>query len=317
MREGPRLAYLSAMAQAQPSMLQDLAWRLEALGFDLITGLARAFPIDRVSDFGAWLFQRIGPLTGAHRVAETNLRIAFPDASDAEIARLLHEQWAHAGRWAVEFPILDRIIADPSRVEVVGAERLAEIARGTAPVVFISGHFSSFEIMPAVILHAGITCQVTYRAANNPYVDDRFKASRWRYGVRLFAPKGGDGARELLEALSRGESVALMNDQKFNGGVEAPLFGVTAHTAPGPSRLALRYGADLQPMSVQRKDKARFRVVVHEPIRLQATGDRTADIEAGVRRINAFIEERIRERPAEWFWVHKRWPSELYRKGRG
>jgi len=304
------------MAQAKPSFLQDLAWRLEALGFDLVTGLARAFPIDLVSDFGAWLFQRLGPLTGAHRVAETNLRIAFPDASDAEIARLLKEQWAHAGRWAVEFPVLDRIIADPSRVEVVGAERLAEIAGAKTPVVFISGHFSSFEIMPAAIIHAGITCQITYRAANNPHVDARFKASRWRYGVRLFAPKGGDGARELLEAMARGESVALMNDQKFNGGVAAPLFGVTAHTAPGPSRLALRFGTVLQPMSVQRKARARFRVVVHEPIRLETTGDRTADIEAGVRQVNAFIEARVRERPAEWFWVHKRWPNEVYKRKR-
>src|SRR4051794_4793165 len=173
------------MAQAQTSFAQDLAWRLEALGFDLVTGLARAFPIDLVSDFGAWVFQRLGPLTSAHRVAETNIRIVFPDASDAEVAALLHEQWAHVGRWAVEFPILDRIIADPSRVELVGAERLAEIARGGKQVVFISGHFSSFELMSAVIVHAGVTCQITYRAANNPYVDERFRASRWRYGVRL------------------------------------------------------------------------------------------------------------------------------------
>jgi KDO2-lipid IV(A) lauroyltransferase len=61
--------------------------------------------------------------------------------------------------------------------------------------------------------------------------------------------------------------------------------------------------------------KARFRVIVHEPIVLQQTGDRTADIEAGVRRINAFMEERVRERPTEWFWVHKRWPKEMYGKG--
>src|SRR5690242_13453756 len=132
------------MAQASPSFGQDLAWRLESLGFDLVTALARAFPIDLVSDFGAWLFQRLGPLTSAHRVAETNIRIVFPDASDAEVAALLKEQWAHAGRWAVEFPILDRIIADPARVEVVGAERMAEIRDGAGPVVFISGHFSSF-----------------------------------------------------------------------------------------------------------------------------------------------------------------------------
>jgi KDO2-lipid IV(A) lauroyltransferase len=153
---------------------------------------------------------------------------------------------------------------------------------------------------------------MTYRAANNPYVDDRIKKSRERYGVRLFAPKGGDGAKELLAAMGRGESVALMNDQKFNGGVGAPFFGKLAHTAPGPTRLALRFGTVLQPMSVQRTKGARFRAVVHEPIVVPVTGDRTADIDAGVRLINAFMEERIRERPEEWFWVHKRWANEVY-----
>ena len=86
-----------------------------------------------------------------------------------------------------------------------------------------------------------------------------------------------------------------MNDQKFNGGVAAPLFGVMAHTAPGPASFALRFGIPIQPMSVQRIHKARFRVIVHEPILLEDTGDRDADIEAGVRRINAFIEERVRD----------------------
>ncbi|MET0274208.1 MAG: lysophospholipid acyltransferase family protein [Phenylobacterium sp.] len=304
------------MAQEKPSLGQDIVWRLEALAYDLAAGLARIFPIDAVSDFGAWLFQRLGPLTSAHRVVERNLRIAFPEATDEEIGRLLGEQWAHAGRWFAEFPILDRIINDPGRVEVKGAERLKAIAEGAGPVVFISGHFSSFEIMPAVIIHSGITCQITYRATNNPHVDERIRASRWRYGVRLFAPKGTDGARELIRALTRGESVALMNDQKFNGGIAAPLFGVTAHTAPGPSSFALRFGIPLQPMSVQRVGKARFKVVVHDPIQLEDTGDKAIDIEAGVRRVNGFIEERVRERPAEWFWVHKRWPSEVYRRER-
>jgi Kdo2-lipid IVA lauroyltransferase/acyltransferase len=201
-------------------------------------------------------------------------------------------------------------------VQVQGAERLKAIAEGQGPVVFISGHFSSFETMAAAIIHAGVACQITYRATNNPYVDARIRKARFRYGVRMFAPKGTDGARELIRALSRGESVALMNDQKFNGGVAAPLFGVMAHTAPGPSIFALRFGIPLQPMSVQRTGTARFKVIVHEPIRLADTGDRNADIETGVRRVNGFIEDRIRERPTEWFWVHKRWPNELYKKPR-
>jgi KDO2-lipid IV(A) lauroyltransferase len=301
---------------AKAPFWQDLAWRAEAVAYDAVEALARSVPIDTASDFGAWLLKTLGPLTSVNRTAETNLRIVFPEASDAEIAGLLEAQWREVGRLAAEFTILDRIVADPDRVEVVGAERLKAIAQGGGPVVFISGHFSSFEIMPAVILHAGIPCQITYRALNNPYVDARLRKARFRYGVRMFAPKGSAGARELLRALARGESVALMNDQKFNGGVAAPLFGIMAHTAPGPSTFALRFGIPLQPMSVQRRGKGRFRVVVHEPIRLADTGDREADIEAGVRQVNAFIEDRIRERPGEWFWVHKRWPNEHYRRAR-
>jgi KDO2-lipid IV(A) lauroyltransferase len=302
------------MVNRRTRLGQHLLWRTEAFAYDIAATLARIFPIDAVSDFGSWLFRTLGPLTSAHRVARINLGIAFPGAAESHIERLLDEQWAQLGRWFTEFPILDRIITDPERVEVVGAERLSAIRDGAGPVVFISGHFSSFEIMPAVIIHSGVTCQITYRATNNPYVDARIRRSRQRYGVTLFAPKGTDGARELLRALSRGESVALMNDQKFNGGVEAPLFGVPAHTAPGPSSFALRYAIPIVPMSVQRKSGARFRVVVHDDIVLADTGDRAADIETGVRRINAFIEDRVRERPAEWFWVHKRWPSEVYRR---
>lgn len=304
------------MTESQRQMRQDILWRIEAWAYDLADFLAHLFPIDAVSDFGAWFFRTFGPLTRPHRVARTNLKIVFPEADDAEIARLLTEQWDQLGRWAAEFPILHKIIADPKRVEVVGAERLAAIRDGEGPVVFISGHFSSFEIMPAALLHAGITCWITGRATNNPHVNDRIQKGRRLYGVKLFAPKGAKGTRDLLRALGRGESVALMNDQKFNGGVAAPLFGVMCHTAPGPSTFALRFGVPLQPMSVQRVGKARFRVVAHDPIRLNDTGDRDADVEAGVRRINAFIEERVRERPAEWFWVHKRWPSEIYKPPR-
>jgi KDO2-lipid IV(A) lauroyltransferase len=117
-----------------------------------------------------------------------------------------------------------------------------------------------------------------------------------------------------MRGLNRGESIALLNDQKYNGGVAAPLFGEMAYTAPGPSSFALRFGVPMQPLSVERREKARFRVIAHEPIVLEDTGDREADIEAGVRRVNAFVEDRVRARPSEWWWVHRRWPKEHYKR---
>jgi KDO2-lipid IV(A) lauroyltransferase len=300
------------MAESRPSRVKDLAWRFEALAYDVFSAVFRLLPVDWVSNAGAWLFKLLGPLTPSHRIAERNTRLAFPDLSDADRAKLLRDQWDNLGRTFFEFPVTDRLIPATGRVEVVGRERLVAIAQSGKAAILISGHFANWEVMAAAIVDAEVPCRVTYRAANNPYVDKRIIAGRARYGVQLFAPKGGQGSRDLLDTLRSGESVAFLNDQKFNGGVAAPFFGRTVHTAAAPTRMALRFGAVLQPMSVQRVKGARFRVVIHEPIELTRSGDRDQDLQAGVAQVNAFIEARVRERPAEWFWVHKRWPKEAY-----
>jgi KDO2-lipid IV(A) lauroyltransferase len=300
------------MSPSRPSRVQDFAWRLEALGFDLLGGFFRLLPLETASSLGGAILRRLGPLSGAHKIARRNIRIAFPQLDRAGREALLAAQWDNLGRLTAEFSLMDRLTPASGRIEIVGGERLRAVAQSGEPAVLISGHFSNWEVMAAVIVALGVTCQVTYRAANNPYIDRRIIAMRRRYGVTLMAPKGGDGSREVLRALAKGESVALLNDQKFNSGVAAPFFGVTAHTAPGPTRFALKFGCPMIPMSVERTTGARFRVTIHESIAPPDTGDRTADIEEGVRRVNAFIEARVRERPDQWFWTHKRWPAEAY-----
>ena len=293
-------------------MAQRALWRVEAFGYDVVTGLLRLMPVDMASAFGGNLLKLLGPLSGAHRTAHRNLRLAFPEMTPERRAQIVKAQWENFGRYIAEMTMMDRLTPASGRVEVVGAERLRQIARDHIPMVFVSGHLSNMEIMPSVILAEGVDCVITGRAMNNPYVNDRVIESRRRYGVTLFAPKGSDGTREMLQALRQGRSVALMNDQKNNQGVAAPFFGHLCHTASGPTKMALRTGGVIQPMSVQRLKGARFRVVVHDPIILAQTGDKHADVEAGVRQINAFIEARVRERPEEWFWVHRRWAKEAY-----
>jgi len=297
----------------KPSFLLQLGWRVECLAFDAFSFVDRLLPIEWMSAFGGWVLKALGPLTGTHKIAERNLRIAFPEMSAGERERLLKLQWENLGRLVGEFPQVDRLTPARGRVEVVGGEHLAAIAASGKPVVLISGHFANWEVMAAVIMHYGVNCNVTYRAANNPYIDRRIIEARESYGVKLFAPKGGDGSREILEGFKQGQSVAILNDQKFNQGLAVPFFGQPAHTAPGATRLALKVGTYLQPMSVQRLPGARFRVTIHEPIVPEKTGDKSRDIEAGVRRVSAFIEDRVREHPEDWFWVHKRWPNEVYK----
>jgi KDO2-lipid IV(A) lauroyltransferase len=300
------------MTQDTPKGAQVL-WRLEAFAFDLVEGLMRILPLDLASDLGANLFGCLGPMSRPNRTVVRNLQIAFPEKSDADVAELAKAHWRQFGRVLAEFPLVDRIMRDPARVEVVHPERLAAVAEGDAPAVLIGGHFANFEMMAATVMRAGVRCHVSYRAMNNPHFEKRIRRNRARYGVTLLAAKGAEGSREMLRALGRGDAVGILADQKFNAGVAAPLFGVEAHTATGPVVFALRFGVPMLPVSVQRLRKARFRIIVHEPIVLENTGQRTADIEAGVRRMNAFLEECIRARPAEWFWTHKRWPKGMYK----
>ncbi|ESQ77058.1 lysophospholipid acyltransferase family protein [Asticcacaulis sp. YBE204] len=303
------------MSDEKPSFWQDMAWRFEALVYDAFVALVRALPVDTASDVGGWLLRHIGPITPTRKLVRQNLDLAFPDKDDGWKARVIKAQWDNLGRTFAEFAIMDRIRIGNGRVIVENMERLKDIAAGNQPVVFISGHFANWEIMPSTIVDSGVECQMTYRAANNPYIDERIKAGRMRYGVRLFAPKGGDGAKELLIAMGKGDSVALMNDQKFNRGVETPFFGRLVDTAPGPTRLAMRFGTVLQPMTVVRLEKARFRVIVHDPIEVDNTGQKAQDIETTVAKVSAFIEQVVRDRPEEWFWVHKRWPNDAYKPG--
>ena len=299
---------------AKPSFMQDMAWRLEAFLYDAFAAFTRALPVDTASDFGGWLFKVLGPLTPVQKTVKRNLELAFPDMDEAARKVLITQQWENTGRaMAGEFAIMDRIVKDKDRIEIEGFEKLEAIAASGKPVIFISGHLSNWEIMNAAILAAKVPYMITYRAANNPYVDDRIRAGRAAYGVTMFAPKGGDGAKELLIALQKGESVGLMNDQKFNRGVPTPFFGHIAETAPGPTRLAQRFGTVLQPLTIRRLHKARFRVTVHDPIEVDDTGHKAKDIETTVCKISAFIEQAVRDNPEEWFWVHKRWPNNVYK----
>ncbi len=296
--------------------LQQIGWRGEAAAWDVYQGAFRAMGLTRASDAGAALIKAIGPRLSVDKVARVNMRIAFPEAHDREIARLVEAMWDNIGRLAGEFPNTHRfdVSGNSADVRVEGGEILAEFARTGQPVVLFSGHFANWELIGAVIARYLPACRISYRHANNPIIDQRIIDQRRAYGLRILAAKGGAGAKAMLKSLNDGQSVALMNDQKMNDGIAAPFFGRDAMTASGPARLALRAGAPLVPMSVVRSGGPRFVVRVHDPLPEPSAQDRSAAVLETVTRINGFIEDRIREAPAQWFWVHRRFDKALYKR---
>ncbi len=257
--------------------------------------------------------KRIAPLFSQNKTVLRNLRLAFPDLSEEDRAKIAESAWESVGRTAGELPHLPSI--NPykgDRVEVVGAEYLDTVESNEEGAVFISGHFANWEVMAAVICQRPVDCLVTYRALNNPHIDRRLNKVRHDYGIGVLTPKGL-GTRELMRALSKGRTVALLNDQKFNQGLPIRFFGHDAMTAPGPSRLALKYGVPIVPVTTRRIGPARFRVEIHKPFTPEKTDSTDADVKRTVERITDFLEAEIAANPGQWFWQHRRWPKEAWR----
>ena len=282
---------------------------LEAAGFFLVIGFFRLFAIDRASAIGAWTGRNLVAPTPLSRRAVANLRQAFPEKSEAEIGAIVIAMWDNLGRVMAEYAHLDEIRwrGPAPRIELTGIENVeAAKARGKG-LIILSGHLANWEILPIVGREYGFTGGAVVRPANNPYVSRWLDALRSRIGMTEQIAKGPSGTRRAFSLLRRGEALCLLVDQRASEGIPVPFFGHDAFTTPAPAALALKLGAVILPVSNERLGGARFRVRVHPMIELPNTGDAGRDLVELTAAITRFIEARVRERPAEWLWIHKRW----------
>jgi KDO2-lipid IV(A) lauroyltransferase len=289
-----------------------LRYGLEAAGFLLVMNFFRLFGIDRASAIGGWIGRTlIGPMFLSRRPLR-NLHLAFPEKSEAEIHAIRSAMWDNLGRVMAEYPHLDEIRwkgANP-RITLSGIEHVEEaMARGKG-MLLVSGHFANWEIMSMAAHEYGITGATIVRPPNNPYVSRWMHAARARNGMAEQIPKGAPGTRRSFSVLRRGDALCVLVDQRASEGIPVPFFGRDAFTTPAPAALALKLGVVILPVSNERTGGAHFHVRVHPVIEPPNTGDPDRDLVEFTARMTRFIEDRVRERPGQWLWIHKRWVKE-------
>jgi KDO2-lipid IV(A) lauroyltransferase len=282
---------------------------LQAFGAALCFGALRFLPVDWASAIGGTLARTMGPGLGISKRARLNLRHALPELSDGEVTRVIAGMWDNLGRVAAEYPHLRKIrVFDPQgRVETHGFEHMDRaVATGRRMIIF-SGHIANWEIGMLAAVQYGAPVAQIYRAANNPLVDTMI--TRFRNIGGEFIPKGAVAARRAIAVLRRGAHLTMLADQKMNDGIPVPFFGRAAMTSSALASLALRFDCDVLPARVERLGGARFRLTVFPPLPLPHSGDHHADVAALMTQVNQTLEAWIRDRPEEWFWLHRRWPD--------
>lgn len=246
-------------------------------------------------------------LPGARRrVAQRNLAVCFPDMPDIERVQLLQRNLADLGLMLAEFAFAwfgsDRAIARvPCRIE--GLEHLERCRAQGRGVLLVGAHFSHLELC-ARLVSQRIRIAGMYRVMDDPVFERAVLRARLGYAEAMFTK---DELRASVKYLKRGGTLWYAPDQDMRGKdtVFAPFFGVNASTLTATHHLARLSGAAVIAFFHKREPQGGYTIRLEAPLQDFPSADVTADTE----RVNACIECMVREAPAQYLWVHKRFKT--------
>ena len=274
---------------------------IEGAGFSLICKIFSSLSLERASSFGGWLGKTFGPLFPLSRTAYHNLTTVFPRLTAEEKTTIISTMWQEWGEVAGEYCHLPRFLNDSSLYTVSGLEVIEQLKTDGKPALLFTGHLSNFQLAAVVALTHGLPLVQFYRRAKNPFVDRGMLFFQHQVTRQVIA-KGPSGMKDLLRALQKGEHILMMVDQKFHQGLMIPFLGHLAATASSIATLSKRFECPLVPVRVERTHPLHFQITFFPPL------DTIPDEAEIMTHINTLLGQWIKDRPEQWFWIHKRWP---------
>jgi KDO2-lipid IV(A) lauroyltransferase len=261
----------------------------------------------RISNkLSGYLFLICGPIFRNNEISKNNLQKAFPKLSDVEIKKNIKKMWFSYGQILSEYVFIKDFKNKKNfkkRIHIENEFILENIKLSNKPVIFISGHFSNFELMAQQIELTGINLAAVYRPLNNKFLNPLMENIRKKYICRNQVKKGISGTKELLKFFKNNVSIALMIDQRVSEGIKSPFFNLDAYTTTIPAQFVKKFDAKVVPVHIFRTKKNHFNLKIHEPVIF----NKNENIENITKNLNKILEKMIMSNPSQWIWTHNRW----------
>lgn len=271
---------------------------LELIGRRLPLPVARAIGI--VLGHLAWHVAR-----RHRRIALRNIAAAFPEWSEGRRRATIRRMFHHFGESLMEIvwlPNFDAATRDRT-TKFEGLESILELTQSGRGVVAFTGHCGNWEWLAYSVATSGVLLSVLQRERNEPEMNRLITRIRSRAGVRTIDRGSTAAAREMMSAIKRGRLLAFLIDQNIRTeSVKVPFFGRPALTPIGPAKLAIRTGAVVVSVFIERRGGKQY-VRFSPPMETR----RDDDPIALTALMTADIEEQIRRVPEQWVWMHERW----------
>lgn len=299
----------SSQKSPRPTLRQVLEFAIAWIGIHTLGTLPRRAARSVGALIASIAYASLGRL---RRVGLRNLELAFPTMPASERAQVLRLEYQNLGWLLAEFCQMSTYTpAFASRfIRYDGLEHyLAARNRGKG-VLVLTGHLGAWELSSFYHSLAGYPMGMVIRRLDNPLVDRMVNRIRCLHSNRVLHKD--DFARGLLAAMRAGDTVGILMDTNMTPpqGLFVPFFGVQACTASGLARVALKTGAAVLPGFLLWEEEERQYVLHFYPeVTLANTGDAEADAAENTARFNQVLEDRIRQYPSQWLWMHRRWKT--------
>tara|TARA_B100000989_G_scaffold232632_1_gene179429 strand:+ start:76 stop:936 length:861 start_codon:yes stop_codon:yes gene_type:complete len=256
------------------------------------------------SNLGYFVGRLFGPIFRSKKLIKKNLEQSGIN-SGRNYDKVIGKIYGNYGRILAEYPFLEKFRKNKLNkfIEIEGLEHLEKIKVEKKRAVFISGHFSNFELMALQIEKAGINLCAIYRPLNNIYLNKTMEEIRRNFICKNQIKKGRSGTRQIIENLKKGNSVALMIDQRVREGIKTNFFGKPASTTTIPAQLIKKYKCDLVPIYIERRKNYYFKMFISKPIKIMSYKS-TSEI---TEHLNTILEKMILRNIDQWIWTHDRW----------
>lgn len=286
--------------------------RLEYGAFQFLFQLTKLLPRSALLAVGRSLGVFVWQVIGFRRtVILDNLTQAFGEERDAAwIRATAREFYRNLGMTLMEFlasghrrstDLLDQ-------VTVEGAEHVDALAAEGRGALFMSGHFGNFELALPRMAAGNYRFHGVVKPQSNTLIDKFYNGIRAREGVGLI-PTGGSFDR-IREILRRGEFVGLLGDQDAGArGQFVEFLGRPASVNRGPATLAVKAGVPLLMAFVNRGPDHRHVLRIEPPIVVDPAWSQETAIERLTELHTARLAAAVREHPAMYYWVHRRWKT--------
>ena len=248
------------------------------------------------------------------RTGATNLRLAFPEKSEEERARLLRECFDNLGRVLGLFSQFSsrsqeelKQLIDPHGIEnLVAAQKI----HGNKLILF-TAHLGAWELTSFGLSVFDHPFTFLVRRIDNPRIEQLVDRVRRKFGNQTVDKLSA--ARSMLKILRAGESpLGLLPDLNTldDEAIFVDFFGVPAATTFVVAKLALRTNTPLVPVFAPwSEEKKKFQLIVEPPLWIEPSGDEDADVRRLTTALSQLIENQIRRYPGQWLWIHKRWKT--------